>query len=116
MSDVFSPYRGTDVGADARPAAIMWYRVFALAMALFYVAVAVFAWLNPPNSPAVIGVATLLALFYLVATFVPFEPWGWTVGLVALAIGLASCTIVVALPLAMAWKKPTLKAAFRRLP
>ena len=75
-------------------------------MALLYAGA---AWLVTP------GLA-LLGAFYLFAALLPLRPWAWSVGLVAIAFGVPSVTIVVALPLLLAWTKPTTKAAYGRLP
>lgn len=55
------------------------------------------------------------AVLFGVATFVPYKPWGWTIGVVALGLGLTSCMVIFALPLLIYWLKPETKAAFGRL-
>ena len=61
------------------------------------------------------GLATL-AVFYAVSTLLPLRRWAWTVALVAIAFGIPSITIVVALPLLRAWLAPVTRAAFGRPP
>ena len=53
--------------------------------------------------------------FYVVATFMPRKPWAWTFGLIVIALGVPSLTIVICLPMFFAWMKPPVKAAFCRL-
>jgi hypothetical protein len=74
---------------------------------------------NAAGAPLVAIVLALLAAalvaLYGVATFVPFKPWGWSVGLVAIALGLAGGGAIFAIPLLVFWLKPQVKAAFARL-
>jgi hypothetical protein len=51
----------------------------------------------------------------LCAAMVPYKPWGWTVGLLVIGAGLASCMVLFAIPLLVFWLKPETKAAFGRL-
>ena len=94
------------------------YRAYAALMFVFYVALAiVFGFCVRAPEPVLMPVAAAaFAVLHAVAFAAPREPWGWTLGLVAIVVGMAGVTIVVALPLLMAWQKPTTKAAFRRLP
>jgi uncharacterized membrane protein len=112
--------------ARGRPAVITWFRVYAIATVLFYV-VFIAGWIFASTGPAihdpdraltllVIGsVVFLLGAFYAVAAMVPFKPWGWTLGLVAICLGLSSCMVFAAVPLLIFWMKPETKAAFGRL-
>lgn len=61
-------------------------------------------------------VSLLLTAFFMAAALVPLRPWGWVVGAVAIAIGLAGCTMVLSAPLLFHWMKPRTKAAFGRPP
>ena len=65
---------------------------------------------------ALLVTTALLGCLYAGAASLPLEPWAWTAAVVAIAIGLTSCTIVFALPLLVYWLKPDVKAAFRRPP
>jgi hypothetical protein len=58
----------------------------------------------------------ILAVFYAVASLLPLRRWAWTVALVAIAFGIPSITIVIALPLLRAWLAPVTRAAFGRPP
>lgn len=110
-----------------RPAVIAWFRVYAAVSVLFPLAyVAFWAWANlTSNHPtasqgtAVYLVTAVICLvlvgFFLVAALVPYKPWGWTIGLVAICLGLSSCLVVVTVPLLVFWLKPETKAAFGRL-
>lgn len=85
-------------------------------MMLGVLGVAIFATHAAGDAAYVMMMASaLLVPLFGVATFVPYKPWGWTVGLVAIALGLTSAGIVFALPLMAFWFKPTVKAAFARL-
>lgn len=55
------------------------------------------------------------AMFFGIAAFVPYKPWGWTLGFVALAFGMMSCMLPFAIPITLGWIKPATKAAFQRL-
>jgi hypothetical protein len=132
----FEPYAppGPDsYGRDARPSVILWFRVYAAVMTLASLAMLGLAIMmgyaatrpevaldaNAAGAPLVAIVLALLAAalvaLYGVATFVPFKPWGWSVGLVAIALGLAGGGAIFAIPLLVFWLKPQVKAAFARL-
>jgi hypothetical protein len=118
---------------DPRPGVLFWYRAYAALMllaSLAFLAFAAFlAWAqtNPqvamlPGSAEAQTNAIVLFLvgatavgFYATATFMPMKPWAWTFGLVVIALGLPGLTIVVCLPMFLAWMKPSVKAAFCRL-
>jgi hypothetical protein len=70
---------------------------------------AVAAW---AASPALVT----LAVFYAGSSLLPLRRWAWPVALVAIAFGIPSITIVVALPLLRAWLAPVTRAAFGRPP
>jgi hypothetical protein len=110
-----SPYAPPSSPIDARPAAIGWYRAYAAGSAVVYLVLGIFV-LVARGSPILAGVALSLAVFFAGAAMIRYTPRGWTIGLVAIALGLAGFGILFALPLAMQWNKPVLKAAFRRLP
>ncbi|MBX3221201.1 MAG: hypothetical protein KF795_11830 [Labilithrix sp.] len=120
----YEPPSGVERG---RPAVITWFRVYAATTVLLYVGMLV-AWLAvAANGPAMGGaeLALVLLIFgvvvllfgglFAVAAMVPYKPWGWTVGLVAICLGLTSCMAVAAIPLLIYWMKPETKAAFGRL-
>ena len=75
-------------------------------MAVLYAAAAYFV------SP---GLLTL-AVFYAGTSLLPLRRWAWSVALVAIAFGIPSITIVIALPLLRAWLAPVTRAAFGRPP
>lgn len=56
-----------------------------------------------------------LALLFAVAAFIPYKPWGWSLGLLAIVLGLASFAVPFAIPLFILWFRPRVKAAFARL-
>ena len=118
---------------DIRPRVIVWYRVYAAFMLFLAFAFAVgagfIAWAQTRPEVAVLrgsgeaqtqamllvllGVG--LVIFYSVATFLPLKPWGWTFGLVVIALGLTTPLIIATLPMFLAWNKPLVKAAFCRI-
>lgn len=128
-----SPYDPPEDDDDARPAVILWYRLYAGVMALFALAAVAFSVVyamavasepiyGRPGGGADLHVLAILlvmasgafAALHVVAAFVPYKPWGWSLGVVAIALGMSSVMIVVAIPLLVHWMKPTTKAAFGR--
>ena len=111
-----------------RPAVIAWFRVYAVTTLFLYVGMIV-GWLllaaggpdvhHGPDQAFVLLLIGAFALafgaFYAVAAMVPYKPWGWTLGLVAICLGLSSCMALAAVPLLVFWMKPETKAAFGRL-
>lgn len=130
--DPYAPPGPDSYGGDARPAVIVWFRVYAavmtlaslgvlgLAVVMGYAATRPEIALQPggadaPLAAIVLGlVGTALVALYGVATFVPFKPWGWTVGVVAIGLGLAGGSAIFAIPLLVFWMKPRVRAAFAR--
>jgi hypothetical protein len=108
-----SPYEPPATRRDARPAVILWFRVYAAVMAIAYLGIAAFG--VAAQSSVVVGVGAVLAVLHAFAAFVPFKPWGWTVAIVAIAFGAASVAVFFAIPLLVHWIRPTTKAAFARL-
>ena len=129
----YAPPGPHSYGRDARPAVILWFRIYAAAMTLTSLGLLALALLmgyaatrpevaldagasGAPLVAIVLAlVATALVVLYGVATFVPFKPWGWTVGVVAIGLGLAGGSAIFAIPLLVFWLKPQVKAAFARL-
>ena len=118
---------------DPRPRVIFWYRGYAAVMLLTSLALLAFAtflgWAQTRPEVAIGAssaalhaqtivlflVAMACVALYATATFMPFKPWAWTLGLIVIALGVPGVTIVVCLPLLLAWLKPNVKAAFCRL-
>ena len=118
---------------DPRPRVIFWYRGYAAVMLLTSLVLLAFAtflgWAQTQPQIAVGAssaelqaqtivlflVAVACVAFYATATFIPLKPWAWTFGLIVIALGVPGITVVVCLPLLLAWLKPTVKAAFCRL-
>jgi hypothetical protein len=121
----YGPYEPPS-SSRGRPAVIVWYRVYAAMTLLLYVGMLV-GWTmintgdrgHGPETAImlliVLGAALVFGGFYAVAAMVPYKPWGWTVGLIAICLGLSSCLVVFAVPLLIYWMKPEAKAAFGRL-
>ena len=106
----------------------MWFRVYCALMAVLLLGVVALVALSGGAAPSttttttmttssalVLAVVVPLAALYVAGVFVPFRPWGWTLGLVAIAFGVSSALIVVAAPLLVFWTRPATKAAFGRL-
>lgn len=98
---------------DARPAVILWFRVYAVLVAMASLVASVLAFVNSATMLGVVCAA--LFVLYGVAACVPYRPWGWTLALVTIGLGLAGATVVFAVPLLVLWFKPVTKAAFARL-
>lgn len=117
----FEAYRAPAAQREARPGVIRWFRVYAGLMSIVSAAgLALAVLVATPHEASFVTAVTCvmlgaLAAFYRSAAFVPFKPWGWTVGLIAIALGLAGCAAVVAIPLLVFWLRPLTKAAFARL-
>ncbi|MDB4934518.1 MAG: hypothetical protein JWP87_1490 [Labilithrix sp.] len=117
----FEPYEPPAPYRDARPAVIVWFRLYAAVMALGSLSLVAFAAWSAltgasAEATAVVGVVSCgLAALYGVAAFVPFRPWGWTVGMVAIGVGLVGGGAIFAVPLLIFWVRPVVKAAFGRM-
>ncbi len=112
-------YYTPPAGSGGRPAVIAWYRVYAIVSLLIYLSFAVlFALFG-------MGVSTeTFILFALAIPFVttsglgvcvPYKPWGWTVGLVTIALGMFTCLAPFSVILIIFWNRPEVKAAFGRV-
>jgi hypothetical protein len=120
----YDPY-APPARSRGRPSVITWFRAYAAVTALLYPGF-LGAWLSlAPRGDAAQGqlgvllVVILVGLaccgFFTVAAMAPYKPWGWTVSLIAICLGLSSCMAPFAIPLLVFWMKPETKAAFRRL-
>jgi hypothetical protein len=114
------------------PAILGWYRAYAVAMALLYLATAgigVVAHIRPPPqaapaaSPVVmLGFGILAALLGLVllaafaaALLLPPKPWVWIYHLVLITVGMTSaCCLPACIALLVFWLKPETRAYFGR--
>lgn len=119
----FEPYKPPEASRDARPAAIRWFRVYAVAMTMLSLVPSLLAvtsrlgggGADTRTLVALVALSVLLAAFYAVAACVPFKPWGWSWALAAIAFGVVSGGALFAVPLLFFWFEPRLKAAFARL-
>lgn len=128
-------YEPPESSGDAQPAVIFWYRLYAGTLALAYLGCLAFmlflvfgvtreAVVYDPHATTrqivdlvVILLSLFLGVFFAIATFVPRRPWGWSVGVCAIGIGLlGGVTLPFSVPLLVFWLKPVTKAAFGRLP
>ena len=112
------------------PAAVMWFKIYAGAMALLYVFVIALgglflinpAWLEEDAFEArmmgvlCIGMGIVLAGVYAAGIFLPPRSWVWVYDLVLIAIGFMSCCILpFSIALLIFWLKPEVKAHFNRI-
>jgi hypothetical protein len=134
MDNPYEPPTPFDVpGAlpvGVRPPVVFWFRVYAGAMALLYLATAVgmalfMGWLEEQGAASddTLGLGMVLVIcvpFFLafaVGAFMPSESWAWIYGMVLICIGLTSClTMAAAIPLMIYWMKPETKIHFKRMP
>lgn len=113
------------------PPVWLWYRVYAVLMALLYVATAVMGGLYLaggillPTLPSadqtmlvIYGVVMLalgivFAIVFGVAPFLPKKRWAWFYHTVMICIGMSSCCCMPAcIPLLIYWIKPEAKSMF----
>lgn len=118
-----SPPFAAPGASEPTPRALGWFKLYAGALASSYalgtvlVVVAslrVMGTLAPPYLPLALAMAAMAAL-HGVSAAAPRVPWSWTLANVVLVLGTASCLLPLALPLLVAWQKPLVKAAYRRL-
>ena len=113
-----------------QPAAVLWFRVFAVAMAALYLLcigvglVILFfgeSWLEMEHmdafflGPVLIVLSVPFLIIYAAAVFLPRKPWVWIYDLVLIAGGFTSCcTLPFCVALLIFWLKPEVKAYFGR--
>jgi hypothetical protein len=115
----YTAYRAPEHVSDPRPRVIFWYRAYAAVMMLASLALLGFAVLtwsaHETQAILLLLVAMASVALYGTAALMPFKPWAWTLGLIVIALGVPGVTVVVCVPLLLAWMKPNVKAAFCRL-
>jgi hypothetical protein len=111
-----SPYAPPESGAPKTMLVVHAYRAYAALMFVYYLALAITFGFFVESGLAMPIASGVFAVVYAAAFVAPRAPWGWTLGLVAIGVGMASVWIVFAIPLLIAWLRPATKAAFRRLP
>ena len=109
---------------QGRPVVIVLFRVYAALGALVCLtgmAVGIVASTMPYQAGvplalvvAMVSMFLVVALVHIVAAAAPFKPWGWTLGVVTLALGCMSGAIFLAVPLLVHWLRPRCRAAFMR--
>ena len=108
----------------------MWYRVYAGAMALFYLAVVgigiTLASVQPATNRHDAGEMLVMGIIYAVVgavffalhaapVFLPAKPYNWIVGIVVIGFGMTSCCLWPAtIPLLIFWVKPEIRAVLGR--
>lgn len=112
------------------PSPVMWFKVYAGAMALLYLFVIAAGglflinpeWLETETFEArmmafvFIGLGIPLTGIFAAAIFLPPRPWVWIYDLVLIAIGFMSCCILpFSIALLIFWLKPEVKAYFNRV-
>ena len=104
-----------------RPAAIMWFRVYAIASALAVLGfLEVWQFLTPHGSTPmqyfqVFLLACPFLLIYGIGAAVPYKPWGWTYALILIGLGMLGCLAPFSIILVIMWSRPPVKAAFGRV-
>jgi hypothetical protein len=114
---------------QAQPPVVMWFKVYAVALALLYVIVLAllplvvrfYEEMEMSREEAwffaiFIGAITVPFLIaYAAAPFLPRRPWVWIYDLVLIAGGFTSCcTLPFCIALLIFWLKPEVKEYFRR--
>jgi hypothetical protein len=112
------------------PAVVMWFRIYAAAMALLYLfctiaGIALFFippdWLDSERDE-MLFMGTIFAIMgfpffavFAAGIFLPRRPWVWIYDLVLIAVGFGSCCILPAsVALLIFWIKPETRAYFGR--
>lgn len=112
-----SPYAPPSTTEDARPKAIAAFKLYAASGAVLYLGLTLLvAELRPANTILLCLACLAVAIVHAVAASAPLAPWGWKLALATIALGMASCLIVFAVPLFFAWTKPLVRAAYRLPP
>jgi hypothetical protein len=118
----YEPY-APPASTGGRPSVIMWFRLYAFAMAVMYFGLVALFTFDPlfrasadtPGQLVMRGAVALMGVANAIAIFVPYRPWGWTFALVVIGLGCVSSVFVVTIPLLLYWLKPVTRAAFGRL-
>ena len=124
-------YYEANAPAGDTPPVWLWYRVYAVLMALLYVFTAIMgilylagAGFAPGLAGAdqamltiygvlMLGFGVVLAGVFGAAPFLPKKKWAWIYHLVLIALGLTSCCCMPAsIPLLIYWLRPEAKAMF----
>lgn len=139
---MYNPYQpptadpGHGSWEPARPAVVLWFRVYAGVMSAIYLATTagsfwLASWmadagdrLNGSEAEELAGMGIMLFVISLacliafgVGLFMPARPWAWVYGIVLICIGLTSClTMPAAIGLIIYWLKPEAKMYFGRDP
>lgn len=122
-----------DDAPSAYPPVWLWYRVYAVLMALLYVATAVMGILYLAGAGFLPGVSgadqaifviygvVMLAMgvvfagLYGAAPFLPKKRWAWIYHTVLIGIGMTSCCCMpFCIPLLIYWVKPDVKTMFEQ--
>lgn len=112
-----SPYAPPAADDGTRPKVIAAFRLYASAAAVLYLALALLAAELRPEHAVALAVGSLaFAALHAVAAAAPLAPWSWRLALATIALGVPSCLVVFAIPLALAWTKPIVRAAYRLPP
>lgn len=113
-----------------QPPVVMWFRIYAAALALLYVLVTVGGvallfippeWLDSERDEMVfMGIVFAVmglpfAAVFIAGIFLPPRPWVWIYDLILIAIGFGSCCILPAsIALLIFWIKPETRTYFGR--
>lgn len=116
-------YSPPEAAGGRSPPVILLYRLYAALMALFYGAIVAVIVGADRSSKESVGMDVILffvlifgglCALHALAVFVPRRPWGWTLGVLTLGLGVMSFGIAFAIPLLVFWLRPECRAAFRR--
>jgi MFS family permease len=107
----------------ARPAVVIWFKVYCGVLALIYggTALAMLSLALFGDGGLVIGLflAALCVGFGLISALpilLPARPWVWVYGLVLIGLGMTSgCLLPACIPLLIFWIRPEVKRHFGRV-
>jgi hypothetical protein len=120
----YDPYRAAPA-YEGTPPVWTWFIVYAIALAVLYVACTgvglVICFTAHKDEDVLTGafyaiICLPLAVLYGIAPILPKKPWVWIYDIVLICLPMTSmCCLPLCVPLLIYWIKPEVKAFFQRL-
>ena len=112
------------------PQTILWFRIYAIFLALIYVACvaggAFFLTLDPSEADMPLAWVNFFGWFFILISlvfavgfgfgaFLPRKPWAWVYGMILICIGMTSALFLpICIPLLIFWLKDPVNVWFGR--